>query len=617
MADQTSQYGSIGSLDSALHGLDDGIGNTMSTGLDKARRFEHDIEEKVMKVFGLVFRGSDIVPLMMPWVLFVVCVVPTALVTDLFLSQLTLGTCLGISIAFLYFSRGRAWQMLALACMVSCFLGYWVGGYDQAKYFTEYYFYSRSPYYRGVLPTAEPGAFKDAGFIDFSADAHVASSLGVGYISKDHWCAAPILGSISQKSIGFWAVGKNCCQMRGGFACGDTWNTTTHAGLPILDASPVATPEIPTYMTAVNMAALTYGLQVADNPILIRWDVYPEEYMSGIWSSAVSFVFVAIAMWFGLIPFFILMMNLLGLALTERVTSKVDRTWHPERLQKMVFGIRFTQPDKDFLLESDLLNGRCYWSGEVIYDYAFHVANKHLFIGILACHPAHPFSKWERAVVALINSMLIVFPVAAFSVKFGDTGVARTMVVLIGVTLPRNILKYYLINATQEDSTIEQQEGEAHSDTVRVKSLKDDALQKELIVLGTALIFACAVAGICISYIAKVVENEEGQSVTTALGKNCDGLAFAFVIELLLDMVLPFMQKGSGNPPAATGGSGWGGYFARWALERDFEESGQHAPVLSSQKKRRNPAKSKDSQLRNRKDGGSEWMQPMENVAGV
>lgn len=202
----------------------------------------------------------------------------------------------------------------------------------------------------------------------------------------------------------------------------------------------------------------------------------------------------------------------------------------------------------------DLMNQRCFWSGEVIYDYAFHLANKHLYLGVLFSHPAHPFSKWERLVVCIIVSLFIVFPVAAFSVKIGTTGMMRTLVILVAVTLPRNILKLYLIQITQQDYVEELEEG-AGPDGNRARS----ALQWEVGFLAICILICAVMVAACVFYIQAATT----QSLGLVLRSNCDGLGFAFILEPLIDLFVPFVGLD------AYEGTWTLGFFGRWRRERD------------------------------------------------
>merc|ERR1712060_810781 len=105
-------------------------------------------------------------------------------------------------------------------------------------------------------------------------------------------------------------------------------------------------------------------------------------------------------------------------------------------MQTMKFGLGWPQEVNDQTIR-DLLNNRCYWSGEVLYDYAFHIANKHMFLGVLFSHPAHPYSKLERLYGLTLICLLIVFPVSALTIGLPLEAHERALVIWVMVTLPR------------------------------------------------------------------------------------------------------------------------------------------------------------------------------------
>ena len=74
--------------------------------------------------------------------------------------------------------------------------------------------------YLNVLPSESAAAHADAGKLLFSLDTKVDTSKTVGYRAKHVYCVAPIM-DYATTVIQYWAVGVDCCQGRGQFACGD------------------------------------------------------------------------------------------------------------------------------------------------------------------------------------------------------------------------------------------------------------------------------------------------------------------------------------------------------------------------------------------------------------
>eukprot|EP00408_Alexandrium_pacificum_P030314 CAMPEP_0171291158 /NCGR_PEP_ID=MMETSP0790-20130122/71510_1 /TAXON_ID=2925 /ORGANISM="Alexandrium catenella, Strain OF101" /LENGTH=240 /DNA_ID=CAMNT_0011760877 /DNA_START=76 /DNA_END=796 /DNA_ORIENTATION=+ len=87
----------------------------------------------------------------------------------------------------------------------------------------------------------------------------------------------------------------------------------------------------------------------------------------------------------------------------------------------------------------DLARGRCYWTGNILRDYGFHVSNAHPLLGCFRCHEAHPYTRRERRAVLLATSALTLPPSAIFGVDLYNERELNTLFlveVLVLVTLP-------------------------------------------------------------------------------------------------------------------------------------------------------------------------------------
>lgn len=504
---------------------------------------------------------GDLPALLAPWFLFAMCLAPVALLAEQTAAFCAFILAFIIVTGFLLFSYGRAWKALAFACLVGAVLGGYLGFYDRWRYLYPYFVYSRSPYYTDVLPSAFPDAYRDAGYLTFSEESYVDGSKGLGYRSGELWCVAPIVGQqnppgadLQQKRANFWAVGKNCCQKRGSFNCASSFKDVAKGGLVIFDFSRDGSPVVPTYQLAIAAAAQTYDLIVPDEPILVSWATKPDDAIPEIYSEAVSFVWTALGLMLCIVPFLACVFSFLDMNLTKRGVESSEH-WHGEEFQQMSFlGVNYNGETYSRELQLGLMNQRCYWSGEVIYDYMFHLANKHMYFGCVFCHPAHPYSKWERWAVAILVSMFIIFPVSAISVKFGQYSIARTVFLLIGVTLPRNILKLYMIQIAQQDTVLELEEGREPDE-----ALTKSAFEWEVTFLLGVTMACIATCFVCGSYIMSAQSNP----LETVLMYNCDSLGFAAIMEPLIDMFVPYVGLDD------YAGSWTVGFFGRWRRERD------------------------------------------------
>lgn len=98
-----------------------------------------------------------------------------------------------------------------------------------------------------------PGGMRDAGAIIFSEDSKVETSMWTKIVEGETtYCIAPILGGEKKHGGGFFAVGKNCCDDNGGFACGDVADTSVKSAV-------VVSGEIEKYAAALQTLEANHG----------------------------------------------------------------------------------------------------------------------------------------------------------------------------------------------------------------------------------------------------------------------------------------------------------------------------------------------------------------------
>lgn len=529
-----------------------GTYGAVAAGQDAGPDAEHLTEEE-----KAVLRGKpslqDVPALFTPWLLFSMILIPTALMETHSLSMIASLTSCVIACAFVLFSRGLPWRMLAFTSFALCAVGYAMGCYDSAKYVYPYHFYQRSPSYELVDADSAPGSVADAGFLSFTGQTHVDTTRSVGYVSGSTWCAAPIVSNDLSDSAGYWAVGKDCCRREGLFRCGDATNRTTHSGVVIKDVSPILEDELPQFEKAAKMAAGTYGINMPRNPIFVRWNESPEDNQSWYWNNAVSFAVTAVLLFALVPPMFLLVMKVTG---TSFFGKKGDDKWHPEKLDLMAFGFDLKQRSYPSYLQADLMYGRSFYTGEVIQDYIFHVANRHVYWSCLLCHPSHPYQKWERLIVALTISAVMWFSTALLTAILG-TSLIRTTYIVIMVLFLRNTLKLVLMHVAIEASARElEAKGVIGAKTTREIS------SKEMAILGAYALGSVAVAMTCSALIGM-----SDVSVGSALRSSIDVFGYIYVLDYLADLITPFLGHDAFH------GVWTLGFFGRWRHERDEYES--------------------------------------------
>lgn len=496
---------------------------------------------------------QDVPALFTPWLLFSMILIPTALMETRSLSTIAAMTSCAIACAFVLFSRGLPWRMLALTSLALCGVGYAMGCYDCAKYVYPYHFYTRSPSYELVEADSAPGSVADAGFLSFTAETHIDTTRSVGYVSGATWCVAPIVSSDLSDSAGYWAVGKDCCKRQGLFSCGDARNRTIHSGVVIKDVSPILQDELPQYKKAAEMAAGTYGINMPRNPIFVHWNETPENNESWYWDNAVSFAMTAAFLFFLVPPMFLLVMKL---ARTSFFGKKSDDKWHPEKLDLMGFGFNFSKTVYPSYLQADLVYSRSFYTGEVIQDYIFHVANRHIYWSCLLCHPSHPYQKWERLIVAVTVSAVMWFSTAAMTAFLG-TSLVRTTYVVVMVLLLRNALKLLLMQMAIEKSARE----------LESKGVIGAATTREISSTEMALLAAYGIGSVAFAMACLALIGISDVSIGSALRSSLDVFGYTYVLDFVSDLITPFLGHDAFH------GVWTFGFFGRWRRERDEFES--------------------------------------------
>ncbi|CAK9094636.1 unnamed protein product [Durusdinium trenchii] len=494
---------------------------------------------------------KDLPPLLLPWFLFGMVLLSTALVQGSTLCILALSASGLLSIGFLVFSRAPAWKVLSFVCMGVTAVGWGMGLYDEAKYLYPFHFYERSPSYLSVDLTSKPGSVGDAGFLRFQDGTHVDSTRGVGFVSGALWCAAPVVQNDSVTSASYWAVGKDCCRMRAWFNCGDAMNQSVRSGVVIRDASPILKGELPQYMAAARMAAETYGMNLPPDPVFIRWNDTPEANQAWYWNNAVSFVIYSLLVFLLLAPLFLLLLTCTGASLFGMEASE---RFHPEKLDLISFGFDWTPRAYPGYLRQDLLNNRSFWTGEIIEDYLFHAANRHVYLSCLLSHPAHPYKKWQRIIVAGVATVVSWSLVAAVSTWASSWMLRNVMMIFLCLTF-RNALKLVFISyGVQTDSD----QHVHHSATASDFSMNQ---------LGLALLFILLAVSTCGASMALINANAKSSS-GEAMSDSTDVFAYMYVLDFLVDLFTPYL--GRDNNRSNT----WAiGFFGRWVYERNEFES--------------------------------------------
>lgn len=468
--------------------------------------------------------------------------------------------CMYTSVSLVIHSRGRVWLAMSMICIAAVGLSLVFTWYTKVEYMNEAGLIENSRWYSNVLADENPVAKKDASIMTFSQESFVDVSRSVGYQYGNLYCAAPIVTALDQNTAGYWAVGIDCCKERSYFNCGDILNTSAKGSIVVLPSSSSARSHLDKYSIAAKMAATTYGMSLMTNATFVYWmsdtSAYSKELIGNGHSFCVETILAALFVTIGCAIVF----PLVGLSLSGQGAAYP----YPEEVSAMrigpdLFTRRRLEGSQLAALVKDFVGQRACWSGSVYHDYIFHVCNNHMFLGIVGCHPDHPYSRLERIYVLVVVSALIVFPLSAITLQLPTDGILPIILIAVLVTVPRNIVKYYIEKlALQDDLDMMGRAG-----TGRHKK----AQQSRTWELTMMIIIALITILLCLLSVGWMKEILPDESVLDHLRWHCDGLAWAFVIQLVFDIILPYKAprdlQTSSRPVWCVG------FFGRWLLEND------------------------------------------------
>lgn len=269
---------------------------------------------------------------LLPWALFAVVMPCMALSYDALakLAWVLVAFIFAVCISLLWWlpKRGRLpaaragsigtwptpyWTRLVAICSLATAMASLLGLFACRQWTVAYHLYTESPWYSNVSPSSHPDSRQDAGTVTFSADALVDTSRSIGYRAGGLYCVAPVLGGDSEKFVGFWAVGYNCCRERAEFRCGDVRVPDARSGLSL---TLLNSPDLKQYTAAIQEAAAINEYTIPQNPILLHWVDSPVKALSAMWQEGLLFYAFCLVVW---------LLACLGLAVIALASAR----WHP------------------------------------------------------------------------------------------------------------------------------------------------------------------------------------------------------------------------------------------------------------------------------------------------
>jgi hypothetical protein len=144
-----------------------------------------------------------------------------------------------------------------------------------------------------VPPGRDPRLAADAGILQFAEGAALDVDASAGFRAWPHtYCAAPVVDNSTGDGdpVGFFAVGLNCCDRRGGFTCDGAEDPDVRTAVRM---SPHGLSSFWTgqnaganFRRAALMAAAANGKEVKEPVVLVIWTQDPESLATTAWWTA-------------------------------------------------------------------------------------------------------------------------------------------------------------------------------------------------------------------------------------------------------------------------------------------------------------------------------------------
>lgn len=188
-------------------------------------------------------------------------------------------------------SSHAAIAAIGVMCLSSVGTGSSVGAWIHVGFMEEYHRIAGGIEHRETGPLTAAKDTGGAAIFRFSEGAFVDSQRTIGFVAgHDIHCVAPIVWPPrAPTSVQFWAVGRNCCEMRSNFDCGYArWDLAGQAGQAGIYYAP--TDEL---RMAVREFQAVYGISSAANAQFIAFAGEPGVVQAKLWNEALYTCLIA------------------------------------------------------------------------------------------------------------------------------------------------------------------------------------------------------------------------------------------------------------------------------------------------------------------------------------
>lgn len=190
--------------------------------------------------------------------------------------------------------RGPMYMYIAVLGVVAVASGFLCGNFVYGMYTSQWWGLRIRAAYANVPPTDSALSRDDGGVISFTSETMLDLNRVIGYTEMRHtYCVAPIFDDTQQTQANFWAVGRDCCEHRWNFNCGDARDPRAKAGI-VYQESPefFATHWRAQYDAAARQAASVYGISIPERPVFVTWTIDPEALEEELWTQGSMWLWV-------------------------------------------------------------------------------------------------------------------------------------------------------------------------------------------------------------------------------------------------------------------------------------------------------------------------------------
>jgi len=246
--------------------------------------------------------GDHIVAIFLPWLMFtlVVWVFIYFYWEHRWAAWSLVAACLLLGSLIVAMGAGRARSVrlaVGLLCLAATCVGASVGVYLYDRYASTYWQLQDGAEYKHLSPSSKGSDYADASLLSFTPDAFVDTLRTLGYMEAGVvYCVAPVSTQKFTDAPQYWAAGKDCCDQRGNFRCGDAGNVQAKMGVLIQNES-----DEQKYKTAIRMAEAVYNLSPTETGhYALMWTASEDSstYKTDLWASCLHLFCMSSAMYF-------------------------------------------------------------------------------------------------------------------------------------------------------------------------------------------------------------------------------------------------------------------------------------------------------------------------------